>query len=244
MIKIIKKIIIKEQFQPSMLGIFLNPFYIIRNSLYVGIKEEVKFIRGKLLDFGCGSKPYSNLFNVTEYVGVDIESSGHSHENEKIDIYYDGKKIPIEDEYFDSVFSSEVFEHIFNLPEILLEIHRVLKKDGILLCTIPFVWDEHEKPYDNARYTSFGVKYLMENAGFEVIKIKKNTTYIETLFQMLSAYVWQVILPKNGYMKLIGTVILVAPINILGLVLSAILPKNNDFYHNNIVVAKKKKNIN
>lgn len=117
----------------------------------------------------------------------------------------------------------------------------MLKKDGILLCTIPFVWDEHEKPYDNARYTSFGVKYLMENAGFEVIKIKKNTTYIETLFQMLSAYVWQVILPKNVYIKLIGTAILVAPINICGIILSCILPKNNDFYHNNIVVAKKKK---
>ena len=57
--------------------------------------------------------------------------------------------------------------------------------------------------------------------------------------QMLSSYIFQHVLPKNNYIKLMFTPLLVAPINILGKVLSKVLPKNENFYHNNIVVAEK-----
>src|SRR5437773_3335923 len=112
-------------FRPAM----NNAFYFIRNALYKKVKQYAPALKGRLLDFGCGSKPYQSLFaNVTEYIGVDYNSPGHSHANEQIDVFYDGKKIPFPDEYFDSVFSSEVFEHIFNLEEIIPEIKRVMKK--------------------------------------------------------------------------------------------------------------------
>ena len=49
-----------------------------------------------MLDFGCGQKPYESLFSVEEYVGLDIEVSGHDHTNSKVDTYYDGKNIPLQ----------------------------------------------------------------------------------------------------------------------------------------------------
>ena len=113
------------------------------------------------------------------------------------------------------------------------------KKNGSLLITLPFVWDEHEIPFDFARYTSFGIIHLLERHGFKIQSQVKSTTYIETVFQMLTAYISQVLLPENSYMRIILGIIIVSPINILGIVLGKVLPNNTHFYHNNIVLCRK-----
>jgi SAM-dependent methyltransferase len=237
---ILNKFYNKEMFAPSFLGIFINPFYFIRRGLYKGIVENRNYMTGRMMDFGCGRKPYKNLFNVEEYIGVDIEVSGHSHKNENIDIYYDGKSLPFKNDEFDSIFSSEVLEHIF-IPDIILnELNRVLKTGGYLLLTVPFVWDEHEIPYDFGRYSSFGIKFLLEKHSFEIIKISKSSNYIEVIFQMFNAYIFQYFLPSNKILKVLLTPFFITPINILGILFSNILPKNKGFYHNNIVVARKR----
>ena len=238
----LKKLFTKESFEPSFLGLLINHFYIVRRGLLKGIELLSEDLNGgRLLDFGCGSLPYRHFFNVDEYIGLDIKESGHNHKNEQIDVFYDGKTIPFESEYFDHVFSSEVFEHLFNLDQLLTEINRVTKLNGTLLITLPFVWDEHEIPYDFARYTSFGITHLLENHGFKIQSQLKSTTYIETVFQMLTAYISQVLLPKNQYIHMVLGVFLVSPINLLGLVLGKILPNNTHFYHNNIVLCTKVK---
>ena len=235
----LKKLYNKSLFQPTLLGLFFNPFFIIRRGLYKGISQFSGHLHGKLLDFGCGSKPYKALFAVTEYVGTDIEVSGHDHRNEEIDVYYDGKTLPFANESFDSIFSSEVFEHVFNLSEILDELHRVLRPGGCMLLTVPFVWDEHEIPYDFARYTSFGLKHILQEKGFVVVREKKTTTYVSTLCQMWAAYVYQHIFPKNKAVRIALTPLIITPITVCGLLFSAILPKNMNFFHNNVMVVQK-----
>src|SRR5947209_959521 len=122
---------IPADFKPSI----TQPHYLIRNRLLEAISLIAAQLKGRLMDFGCGQTPYKSLFTVEEYIGVDYDNPGHSHINESIDVYYDGKTLPFENDYFDSVFSSEVFEHIFNLPDILKELNRVLKNDGLMLIT-------------------------------------------------------------------------------------------------------------
>lgn len=229
----------KSLFQPTFLGLFFNPFFIIRRGLYNGISQFSSYMHGKLLDFGCGSKPYKALFTVSEYVGTDIEVSGHDHRHEAIDVYYDGKTLPFADESFDSVFSSEVFEHVFNLSQILGELRRVLKPGGHMLLTVPFVWDEHEIPYDFARYTSFGLKHILQEKGFVVVQEKKTTSYVSTLCQMWAAYVYQHIFPKHKILRIALTPLFITPITLCGLLLSVILPKNMNFFHNNVMVVRK-----
>lgn len=241
MFPFIRSIFDNESFNPSyFLGIWINPYFIIRKGLIRGVRKISKIFQGgKLLDVGCGSKPYEKLFNVDSYVGIDVEISGHNHKRSKIDKFYDGKNIPFDDKTFDYVFSSEVFEHVMNLDELLNDINRVLKKDGKLGFTCPFVWDEHEQPYDYIRYTSFSIKNILHKHGFELIELNKSTSYFQTVMQMLSAYIFQHVLPKNKYLKLILTPFFVAPINILGILFGFILPRNYNFYHNNIVIAQK-----
>ena len=118
-----------------------NPFYFIRRDLLGKISQNAPELTGKLLDFGCGSKPYQSLFiNASEYIGLDYEGEGHSHKDEQVDVLYDGRHIPFPDNSFDSVFSSEVMEHLFNPDEMLPEINRVMKPGAKILITCPFVW--------------------------------------------------------------------------------------------------------
>ena len=121
----IKSELKKQEFLPSFWGIIINPFYIIRRGLYLGLKNNRQYISKKLLDFGCGNKPYKSIFNVDEYIGVDIGESGFPDEK-SADIYYDGKNIPFNNNLFDSILCSEVLEHIFNPDEVLSELYRVL----------------------------------------------------------------------------------------------------------------------
>lgn len=109
--------------------------------------------------------------------------------------------------------------------------------------TVPFVWDEHEQPYDYARYSSFGLKYILSENGFEIIEHRKSNNGVEVIFQLINDYIFKVTLTRNKYINLLTTLFLMAPVNILGFVLAKILPKNNDLYLDNIVLAKKVKDV-
>jgi SAM-dependent methyltransferase len=227
-----------QSFQPSFISLLINPFYLIRRSLYLNIKDLAPKLEGKLLDFGCGRKPYENLFSVREYIGIDIIVSGHNHGNSKVDVYYDGTTIPFDDHSFDSLFCSEVLEHVFNPDEVLTEISRVLKLQALAIITIPFCWNEHEIPFDYGRYTSYGIKYLLEKHGFQIIELRKSGNFIRVIWQMMNLYIYELF--KN--LKLPGlmfSLLLIVPLNILSLIIIPLFPKNKTLYYNNIILAKK-----
>ena len=156
-----------------------------------------------------------------------------------VDFFYDGKNIPFSDSHFDCVLCSQVLEHVFHPDELLIEIFRVLKPGGKILLTVPFVWDEHEQPYDFARYSSFGLTHLFLKAGFEVESVSKTVGDVGTIFQLLNAYIFKITAKSNILVKVASSLFLVAPVNFLGIVLGKLLPKNQDFYLDNILFARK-----
>jgi len=238
MFRTLKQIYTKEQFNPKILGLFINPFYFARKGLYQNVSKLITNLNGKLLDVGCGTKPYENICNVDEYIGLEIDDEGNRQHN-YADVFYDGKTIPFEDKSFDSILSNQVFEHVFNPNQFLKEINRVTKMGGRFLITVPFVWDEHEQPYDYARYSSFGLKYILAENGFEIMEHRKSNNGIEVIFQLINDYLYKVIMTENIYFNLLIIILLMAPINMAGLILSKLLPRNNDLYLDNIVLAKK-----
>ncbi|WP_169754219.1 methyltransferase domain-containing protein [Campylobacter curvus] len=103
-----------------------SEFIPIVTNILNDMKRDKKSIR--VLDFGYSQKPYKCLFNdfdnVVEYVRLDV------YPGDKVDVVYDGGKIPFEDEYFDIIFSTFVLEHVENLDDTLKEIYRVIKTEG------------------------------------------------------------------------------------------------------------------
>ena len=229
---------IKTDFDPSI----INPFYIIRKALLKNIRKFSGNLSGRLMDFGCGSKPYKSLFNTTEYIGVDFENGGHPHDNEQIDVYYDGKKLPFENQYFDSVLCTEVVEHVFALIDTLNEINRVMKTGGNILITCPFVWNEHEVPFDYARYTRFALKDILEKSGFEITHFAKSGNFITTITQLKVIYFYTAFGEwwyKYFLSRIIFKFLFVLVPNSIGLLLNKIYPNNDSLYLNNVLIAKK-----
>lgn len=85
---ILRNKLIKEQFNPSFLSVFFNPFFIARRGLYKNIKSFGSQVTGKTLDVGCGIKPYEHFFQSTEYIDLYINQVGHDHSNSKINVIY------------------------------------------------------------------------------------------------------------------------------------------------------------
>jgi SAM-dependent methyltransferase len=232
------QILRKQSFQPNFISVFINPYYLIRKELNRNLSFFIPQLKGRLMDFGCGRKPYENLFSVDEYIGVDIQTTGHDHTLSRVDVYYDGKHIPMPDGSFDAVFSSEVLEHIFNPDEILPELNRVLKHGGKILLSVPFCWNEHEVPFDYARYSSYGISHLLTSHGFKVIELRKSGNFARVLFQLWILYISE-LFKKSGRFGFIISLLLIAPFNLLSIILAPLMPLNKTLYFNNVVLAEK-----
>ena len=152
-----------EAFIAPRAGLYSVPIYIHRQPLLTSARKAAAKIVGRVLDVGCGRKPYRNVFShAVEYVGVDLASSPHL--NPGIDFIYDGRILPFGDASFDSVVCTEVLEHCPDPKGILAEIARVLRPGGHLFLTVPFVYQHHEIPYDYFRFTRFGLEAMAADA--------------------------------------------------------------------------------
>ncbi|RJS78529.1 SAM-dependent methyltransferase [Methanophagales archaeon] len=172
---------------------YLNPDKIERQSILTSLIEAKKYAKGKLLDMGCGSKPYELIFSdvVDEYVGIDLPPSKSTSKSEnRADVYGSVLDLPFESESFDTILSTQVLEHVPEPKRMLEEAYRVLKKGGYLILTAPMTWGLHEIPNDYYRYTKYGLKYLAESVGFKIVYIKPRAGFWGVIGQMLSSWIY------------------------------------------------------
>jgi len=78
--------------------------------------------------------------------------------------------LPLKAESADIVLCTEVIEHTQEPKKVCRELARVLRKGGSLLVSAPMSWNLHYKPYDYYRFTCYGLTYILEESGFEVVK--------------------------------------------------------------------------
>jgi SAM-dependent methyltransferase len=177
------------------------------------IDKEIKqlaqqYICGDLVDIGCGEKPYKQIVKpfVRNHVGVDHPDT--LHKKTQIDRFGTAYKIPAQDGEFDSAICTAVLEHLEE-PEIaLMECNRILKKGGIAIYTAPFIWHLHEEPRDFYRYSKYGLRYLFEKSGFEIIEIRALSGFWVTFGQLLVYNIYRLlhrgILKKTGIIHILG----------------------------------------
>ena len=104
-------------------------------------------LSGKILDVGSKNRRYDTIFkNAKKITAIDLEPKA------KDIIAADVKKMPFENESFDSVICFEVLEYILETDEAFSEIARVLKDKGTFIFSVPFL-DPVHGDIDKVRYT-------------------------------------------------------------------------------------------
>lgn len=163
------------------LRLFISPFLISKYYILRDVSRCVAkyHFGGKILDFGCGQKPYRDLFtSSTEYVGIDFDnySINKDFTRGKPDYFFPKEYtrdflLSFPDKTFDNTVAFQVMEH-HPEPEIMLkEMTRVTKNGGLIMITIPFLGGLHEEPHDYQRYTVYKLQRICGKTNLDVLDI-------------------------------------------------------------------------
>jgi SAM-dependent methyltransferase len=139
--------------------------WVVRSSLVRWLGAQVDELERRaplrILDVGCGVKPYYPFFApiASEYVGVDVV------ENPIADLVGPVENLPIEDASFDLVLCTQVLEHSDDPAQAVRELWRVTRPGGRVLASTHGVQWYHPSPNDYWRWTHTGLRLLFERNG-------------------------------------------------------------------------------
>jgi ubiquinone/menaquinone biosynthesis C-methylase UbiE len=159
-----------------------------REGLYTWLEKECAALQVrhaqtscKILNVGSGGEIYEQIRKIAnaEIVQTDIDPARNP------DIVADVCDMPMfADETFDYVFMSEVLEHVKTPQAGIDEVFRVLKTDGTLYLSTPFLFPHHDEPYDFYRYTRFGLEHVLRN--FKDVQIKQRNGYYAAILVLFA----------------------------------------------------------
>lgn len=214
------------------------------------LRREIKKLKGSILDLGCGSGEYSLIMSKKKNNLVTALDIVMSPEFEKINsknikkIISDAHNLPFEDNSFDACLIADVLEHVKDSGTILSEVRRVLKPDGILVINMPFLLELHADPEDYRRYTSFGLKNLLNKYGFNDVKVwSDNGALFSIEYLLLGSFVWRLRLgfKRNffvGYVYILFLIFLFIFVKFFSLIFYLFQKDDDHFFTTVIAVAK------
>lgn len=153
--------------------------------------SKSEFIKGKVIDIGGKKTNKRGLFDIDKvsssvtYVNLEKKNSP--------DILADATSIPLPNNSFETVIMGELLEHVPDPIAVLKEAHRLLKPNGIILITVPFMVGVHGDPYDFGRYTKTFWEKLAMDIEFDVVEIEQHGN----MFAVLALMVQHMFRAKN-----------------------------------------------
>lgn len=139
----------------------------------------------RVLDAGAGEGAYAHHFGAQRYTGVDLGIGDASWNYSGLDVLADLSVLPFRDATFDAALNIVTLEHVRDPARVLAELARTLKPGGLLLIAVPHEWEEHQTPHDFFRYTQFGLRHLLESAGFSVVDLQASGGFFRLLARRL-----------------------------------------------------------
>jgi ubiquinone/menaquinone biosynthesis C-methylase UbiE len=140
----------------------------------------------RVLDVGCGPKPYYPFFAhvSSEYIGVDVV------ENPAAELRGPVEALPVEDASFDVVLCTQVLEHCDDPAQAVRELRRVTAPGGRVLASTHGVQVYHPSPVDYWRWTHEGLRRVFEqNAEWSSLTVDAAAGTASALAMLLGTYV-------------------------------------------------------
>jgi SAM-dependent methyltransferase len=169
--------------------------YLVLSSLSRQLHQEIEMrLSGRtgisVLDAGCGSKPYLPFVAgyASRYCGLDAVPGDY------VDDVGGVEEMPYEDESFDLVLCTQVFEHLEDPGAAAREIYRVLRPGGVALTSTHGVFLYHPDPpgsdHDYWRWTHSGlVKLFRDSASWSDIQVHANGDFVACIGYLLCQFV-------------------------------------------------------
>ncbi|HSA06009.1 MAG TPA: methyltransferase domain-containing protein [Candidatus Gastranaerophilales bacterium] len=150
----------------------------------------------KLLDAGAGELKYKKYCGHLNYISQDFaqyDGKGDgvglqigTWDNSKLDIISDITNIPRENNSFDAIMCTDVFEHLPNPIKAVQEFSRLIKKGGKLIITAPFCSLTHFAPYHFCTgFNKYFFEHHLSENDFDIIEISYNGNFFEYIAQEL-----------------------------------------------------------
>lgn len=166
------------------------PTYAVRAPLVRWLGQQARDAhdalgRYRVLDVGCGAKPYEPLFSpyAASYVGVDPV------ENPRAELKGSVEALPVEDGSFDVVLCNQVLEHCDSPAKAVSELRRVTAPGGRVLASTHGVMPYHPSPTDFWRWTHAGLEKLFsENGAWASVRVTPASGTTACLGMLLSMY--------------------------------------------------------
>jgi SAM-dependent methyltransferase len=168
-----------------------SPTWAVRAPIASWLREEAlrlgdRFGTYRVLDVGCGVKPYEPFFApfTDAYVGVDAIESPHAELLGRVEA------LPVEDESVEVVLCNQVLEHCDDPALAVRELFRVLVPGGVALASTHGVQVYHPAPDDLWRWTHAGLGRLFEqNAEWAAVTVTPGAGTTACLAMLVSQYV-------------------------------------------------------
>lgn len=140
-----------------------------------------KYMKGSVLDLGAGTAKYKNIIlkHAGSYIAYDAVPGA------AIDVVGDVHKLNFKDSSFDTVISTQVFEHIKDHEIAAEEIKRVLKGGGTAIVCAPFLIPFHADPDDFRRFTNDGLAQVFKKMGFQIVESNRYGYFWTTISEMI-----------------------------------------------------------
>ena len=161
---------------------YLSPIFYAHYRLLLPLIR--RYAQGKFIDLGCGSAPfwYAVVEQVESYHGVDLWPR-----SDKVTFAGDIQSLGmVKDNSYDSAICIEVLEHLPEPGNAVATIQRILKPGGTVVISVPHLSRLHDLPHDYYRFTEYGLRYLLERGGLEIVSIQSKGGLLTFLAHQLS----------------------------------------------------------
>lgn len=222
-------------------------YYFIKNKML----NWLNCISGLTLDIGSGDQKWKAFIpNNATYLPLDYPLAALSCPWRETypQIYADALSLPLKDECIDAIINVFVLEHVISPEQVIKEISRVLKKDGLLLLVGPGdIMISHGEPYNYFNMTRFAYKMLLEKYNLQIEEEYFPSKFWVSILQLIYAkLVRNDFYNKNSIFKLVQAIILffsliLSPLlNVVAILMDYITPFDKRGYSTYMVLAKKK----
>lgn len=180
-----------------------------RKANFQYLKEKLQNLSSSkvILDLGAGPSQFRELTRRFEN-SFSVDFLPYELVNVVADLT---KTLPFKKSSFDIILLSNVLEHIPNTDFLLKECFRILKKDGFIIGTVPFLMKIHQKPYDFHRFTNYMLEKILKDSGFKKIEIQNLATPLDVYQNLQSRFFYYLLLTnfsenkiKNSILKFIA----------------------------------------